>query len=394
LEAEEAGNEEMRITFTIDYYPFYTGKLIREIARRLEPNGVEARIVTSDIRPEINPDENENNVVRLRARSLSMFGSSYIVYDPWSILSSRKILDVDVINSHFAYAFLSFYMALMKRIKKIRAPIVVTCHGMPTGYASAVVEATAQLIRLLSNKLVIKKASAVTTVSRQQYHYLNKFIPTERLYHIPNGVDTCLFKPDNKKRRELREEMKINEDNVLVLYFARMRAAKGVLIFLKTIRRILRKLANIRILMAGSGSLANHVKEMTVKHPKKMQALLQYIPDKMLPYLYNASDIYVLPSYVEGMPLTLMEAMACGKPVIATNVGDVPNLVENGVNGIVLPLVDADLLTNGILHLAKNATTRDSMGVANVKKISEYDWDKIARQYHSLYLRVTESDPY
>jgi len=86
-----------------------------------------------------------------------------------------------------------------------------------------------------------------------------------------------------------------------------------------------------------------------------------------------------------------MEAMACGKPVIATGVGDVPVLVNNGVNGIVIPPGKADQLAESIIYLAENPELRKRMGETNVRKMREYDWDKIAKQYHSLYLDLLKT---
>jgi len=93
----------------------------------------------------------------------------------------------------------------------------------------------------------------------------------------------------------------------------------------------------------------------------------------------------------EWARLSVMEAMACGKPVIVTSVGDVPVLVKNGVNGIVIPPGNADLLAESIIYLAENPELRKLMGKANVRKMVRYDWDKIAKQYHSLYLETLDA---
>lgn len=84
----------------------------------------------------------------------------------------------------------------------------------------------------------------------------------------------------------------------------------------------------------------------------------------------------------------LMEAMACGKFVIVTGVGDVPFLVENGVNDIVILPGNADLLAESIIYLAENPELRELMSEANVRKMKKYDWNKIAKQYHTLYSEI------
>jgi len=101
--------------------------------------------------------------------------------------------------------------------------------------------------------------------------------------------------------------------------------------------------------------------------------------------------MFVYPALSVGMPLSVMEAMACGKPVIVTSVGYVPLLVKNGVNGIVIPPSNRDQLADSIIYLAENPELSNRIGEVNVRKMNEYDWAKIAKQYHALYLRTLES---
>lgn len=84
----------------------------------------------------------------------------------------------------------------------------------------------------------------------------------------------------------------------------------------------------------------------------------------------------------------LMEALACRKPVVMTDVGDVPFMVENGVNDIVITPGNADLLAESIVYLAENPELRKLMAEANVRKMKEYDWDKVAKQYQTLYSKI------
>jgi glycosyltransferase involved in cell wall biosynthesis len=83
-----------------------------------------------------------------------------------------------------------------------------------------------------------------------------------------------------------------------------------------------------------------------------------------------------------------METMTSGKPVIVTTVGDVPVLVKNGVNGIVIPPGKADQLAESTIHLAENPELRKLMGGLNIRKMKRYDWNKIAKQYHTLYSKI------
>jgi len=379
----------LRILHVLDYYPFYVGKVVYEIGKRLSPNGVVVKVVSSDLTGGSRNCEDDENVTRLRAKRIVVCDTPYVIYDPrdWGLLK-KQLEDVDIVHVHFLYSFLSLYIGVMKKIKRIRIPLVTTSHGLTSGYPSRVVQVTAKLLNESAERLVIANSSVVTTVSKLEYNYLAKSIPTNKLCYIPNGVDTSFFKVDDDKRRKLRNNLGIDESDVLVLYFTRLRATKGVFTFLKAMDKVIKKTTHVKFLVAGSGPLASYVREMERKFSNRLHTSLGYVPDEDLPYLYNASDVYVLPSYVEGMPLSVMEAMACGKPVIATSVGDVPVLVKNGVNGIVIPPGNADMLAESIIYMAENPELRKRMAEANVRKMKEYDWNKIAKQYHTLYSEI------
>lgn len=378
----------MRILHTLDYYPFYSGRVVYEIAKRLSHNGVVVKVASSDLMDNSGNWEDHENIIRLRAKRIIVCGTPYVVYDLRDLRLLRKRLDVDIIHVNFFYSFLSLYMGIIKKLNEIRMPVVVTSHGLTSGYPSGVVQATAKLLNELSKKLVIANASAITTVSKLEHNFLARCIPTEKLYYIPNGVDTSFFKPDKDKRHKLRDKLEIDESSILVLYFSHLRAAKGVFSFLQAMDRVIKKTESIKFIVAGSGPLASYVREMKGKFNNRIYTFLGYVTDEDLLHLYNASDIYVLPSHVEGMPLSVMEAMACGKPIIATNVGDVPVLVKNGVNGILTTPGNPNQLAESIIYLAENPELRDHMAEANIKKMLRYDWDKIAKQYHSLYLKM------
>jgi len=375
----------LKVLYIVDYYPFYAGRVVYEIAKRLSKNEVFVKVVSSNFTYGPKNYEPCGHVVRLRAKRIVVGNTPFVIYDLRDLGLLKKQLDADIVHVHFLYSILSLYIGAMKKLNKIRMPIVATSHGLTSGYYSSVVQLTAKLLNELSKKLVIANASAITTVSILERNFLAKFISKQKLYYIPNGVDTSIFKPDDYKRRKLREKLGIDEGDIVVLYFTHLRAAKGVFTFLKAMNRVIKRTAGVKFIVAGSGPLARQIMEIEEKFNNRVYTFLGYLPDEDLPYLYNACDVYVLPSYVEGMPLSVMEAMACGKPVIVSSVGDLPFMVENGINGIVIPPGNADMLAESIIYLAENPELRKRVGEKNIRKMAKYDWDKIAKQYYSLF---------
>lgn len=382
----------LRILHVLDYYPFYVGKVVYEIANRLSSNDMIVKVASSNLMNGYRNCEDNERVIRLRAKRIVVRDTPYIVYDLRDFgLLKRQLEEVDIVHVHFLYKFLSLSIGAMKKIRWVQIPIVATSHGLTSGYPSREVQVTAKLLNGLAKRLVIENSSVITTVSKLEYNYLVKSNPTKKLCYIPNGVDTSFFKVDDDKRRKLRDKLGIGESDFLVLYFTRLRVTKGVFTFLRAMEQVVKKSDTIKFIVAGSGPLTDYVRKVKGKFGNRIRTFLGYVPDEDLPGLYNASDVYVLPSYVEGMPLSIMEAMACGKPVIATNVGDMPILVKNGVNGNLLPPGNVDLLAQKILRLVEDLELRNLMSKANVRKMAEYDWDKITKQYRALYSRMLET---
>lgn len=376
----------MKATLVTNYYPFYGGRVVHELRKHLKRRGVKIRIVSSTLFAE----DNEPDVTRLKASQVAFRGTSYTFYGPHNLRKLRCLLEeTDIVHLHFTIYPLSLYYGLFEKFRLIRSPVVATPHGLPAGYPSAFIKGVSSMLFSLSKILVLNNASAITAVSMKEYFFLRDQYQKKIVEHIPNGVDTSMFKPDPSQRKKIREKLQVDDDIVLVLYLAGLRSQKGVLIFLDAISEIAKNNPKIAFLVAGGGPLASHVKAfINSQRNHKVHGITKYVPYKYVPDLYNASDIYVLPSYHETMPLSLMEAMACGKSVIATPLGDVPMLVNDGVNGFLVPVNDVQSLVSVIANLAEKPEIRESMGKRNRAKMLGYDWDKIAEKYYRLYQKV------
>ncbi len=140
--------------------------------------------------------------------------------------------------------------------------------------------------------------------------------------------------------------------------------------------------------LVGDGPLRPVVEKTVVEMGLEGRVLFLGVRNDV-PKLLAASDVLVLSSEYEGVPLTVLEAMAAGKPVIATAVGGVPELVEDGVTGILVPPRNPEALAQGILRLAKDADLRQRMGKAAQQwALERFDIARTAREYEALYLRL------
>jgi glycosyltransferase involved in cell wall biosynthesis len=110
-----------------------------------------------------------------------------------------------------------------------------------------------------------------------------------------------------------------------------------------------------------------------------------FVDENYLQKCYLLCDIYVCPSKLEGFGLTLLEAMAAGKPIVATNVGAIPELIQDGINGILVKSDDIDGLCSAICKLLENEKMADEMGKMNIEKVKNFSWDTCAHRVLEIY---------
>jgi len=113
------------------------------------------------------------------------------------------------------------------------------------------------------------------------------------------------------------------------------------------------------------------------------------VPNNVLPLYYSAADVLAVPSLHEAFPKVVLEGMACETPVIATNVGGIPEVVSEGVNGLLVPPADSDALTSALLRLLRDDALRRRLGVGAAKTIAtSYGWNDIAKELRSVYCGI------
>jgi len=234
----------------------------------------------------------------------------------------------------------------------------------------------------------------MTTVARSSMARLESLgIPKGKLRYIPNGVDSAIFRRDSGTRDALRRKLGISEDEIVVMSLGDLRAAKGVLVFLKAILDILNESPKASILIAGGGPLRSLVQQWLTKNNSqisdRVRTILRHIDENEIPGLFNCCDIFVLPSLWEGLPLTLLEAMACGACSVASAVGDIPYVIRHGDNGLLFQPGDSKDLASCVRELILDSKFRESVRRKGVESTKLFDWDQIADRYYAAYSEIT-----
>jgi glycosyltransferase involved in cell wall biosynthesis len=212
-------------------------------------------------------------------------------------------------------------------------------------------------------------------------------ISSERVQFIYNGVDCDQFGWGREDGR-VREEFGIPENALVVATVANFAIEKGYPYLLEAARIVLEEIPEARFLLVGSGPLEKEIKEKARRIPQHEQIIFTGARHNV-PEVLAATDLFVLASLWEGFPNVLLEATAMGKPVVATRVGGIPELIKSDQEGSLVPPKNAGALAGAIVSLLRDPEKGREMAIQARKKIREkFSLERMIDDYEALYLSL------
>jgi sugar transferase (PEP-CTERM/EpsH1 system associated) len=324
---------------------------------------------------------------RIRNRATRVYalhatpGHSFRVY--WKLWKLMRQLKPSIVHTRNLSALEAQIPAffLMKRVR--------TVHGVH-GRDVFDLEGKNRKYNLL-RKAIRPLVGRYTTVSLDLKNWLVNTISVNQnvVEQIYNGVDQTLFKPGTATLPEKTIADFLPQDSVVIGTVGRLAAVKDQATLIRAFSRALellpREKQRMHLVITGNGPLKTQletlINELGIGEFVWMAGDRNDIPD-----ILRLLDIFVLPSIGEGISNTILEAMATGLPIIATNVGGNPELVEDGINGYLVPCNEPEKLAEYIVKLAISSSMRSSMGKASLNKISEkFNWDNTVEKYLTVY---------
>lgn len=228
---------------------------------------------------------------------------------------------------------------------------------------------------LLKAKQLVGLSQAITDLTRDYYGIKLNNIPI-----VPNPIDTSFFKC-----------APLSQEENTVLYAGRLEFRKGVHVLIRAIPRILEKAPQTKFVLIGNDCgmkdyLLRKIQEFEIE---KSVMILGQLPREQLVEWYQRSSVCVVPSLCENHPYVVLEAMACGRPVIATRVGGIPEIVQHEQNGLLVEAGSVSGLAEAILRLSSDGNMRDTLG-ANARKTMEarYAPERVVGESVSLYEKI------
>ncbi len=224
----------------------------------------------------------------------------------------------------------------------------------------------------LIQTLYLKRSPTIITVSNWMKRLLEQNYGIQGVNMIHNGIDHDLFSPDKKNHKV--EGLDINKP--VVLFSGRFIALKGINILIKAMRQVISETRDVHFAFAGPEANSKWVRMFEHEGiPSHSYSFLGYIPHAEMPEIYSNSSIFVLPSLIESFPFSILEAMSSGSAVIASNVGGVPEIIDDEVDGLLVQPGNPEILAKKILFLLDNES--------ETKKLSKNAREKILREFTS-----------
>jgi len=365
------------------FYPFTGGVEVfsYELTRRLSEMGYEIQVLTTDFASRPGPDTVDGVMVHRYRIPFFAFRTPIIPHIPLRLPLHQS----DLIHIISTYPTLTDLGLIVGKI--LGKPMIVT-HQLDGGAEGWLGRAATELYHHTLAGPLIHLADRVVATSHS-YAATSPILSgiLEKVKIIPNAVDETVFNPDADGSRVTAEYGLERTRNVL--FVGRLVPYKGVEYLLSAIRILRREFADIRLLLVGEGELEWRLRSRAEELGIGEQVVFAgHVPNSGLPPFYASSELTVLPSVsrLEAFGITLIEAMACGKPVVASSIPGVREVVEDGVTGYLVPPRDPHALAGAISRILRERDLAERMGLEGRRRVEEkYTWERVASSYDRLY---------
>jgi glycosyltransferase involved in cell wall biosynthesis len=318
-----------------------------------------------------NPKEEQRDGYRIRRfKSLvNLFGNSITHTMFFSLIRNRN--KYDIVHAHSHLFFTTNLCAFVNKLDS--PPLVITNHGLVSQTAPMLIN---KIYMPTIAKWTLESADKIICYAIQEKEGLEKLgINSNKISIIHNGINTNLFVPNSNERKH----------NMQILWVGRFVPGKGVEYLIDAFSLLIKDYPNLRLVMLGWGPERDMiVKKIHQHHLQKNIIMKRFVPNQELPNIYQASDIFVLPSIEEGVPRTLLEAMACKVPVVYTNLPQVVDTVKDA--GLAVPKEDPQALADGISKIISDKSFAQRLGENGRRNVVEnYSWDDTVEKTIELY---------
>ncbi len=375
----------MKIAFVQAYYlPVIDGpgQVIHELATKYAKQGHDVHVFCADHDKYKRIKQKEEVIDGVKVhRCFNWFTLvNFATFFP-SVLWRLTKGNFDIIHSHVSGHSYVLFSAIASRIKKI--PHIHTTHCCwTTGFRPWYGRALVWLVYRTFLPLMFRWSDRIIGITPWEIGDIKKWGgKKEKIRIIPNGMADIFFtriEPNNFKKS-------LGIKGKLVLFFGRLNPTKGPEKLAQACKEMLKDRDDFDLVYVGPDEGKKAEVEDIVRGVKQIHMLDAIRDRKKVAEIYQAADVYCLPSYREGLPLTLFEAMACGCPIVASPVNGIPYEMKDPENGFLVPYGDIEGLKKAISKILDDEKLAAKISKNNVEKSKKYRWGIIADRTMEVY---------
>jgi len=383
------------------YYPPYSAGgaafVAHNISKALAKRGHEVTVYTTNtlskdklFRPNKNP--NYNNRVKVYYFMNQIYKPSLHIYFSKDLMKAVKksIANYDLIHLHEYRSYLSLLTSYYA--SSYRIPYILQAHGqLPRISAWRRLKWFYDVLfghKLLRNAV---KVVALSRVEADQYRRMG--VPGEKIAIIPNGIDLSEY-ADLPSKGAFKKKFNIPEDKKIILYLGRIHKIKGIDFLVKAYAYLVNEMRCRDAILVIAGPDDGYLSETkALAHTLRVSDSVRFVGplygrDRLAAYV--DSEFCVLPSRYETFPMVLLEVYACAKPIVASNVGGLRELIVDGETGLLFEVGDFRQLAEKMLYLLNDGGKAAEIGRKARKLVEEkYSLDKVVDDLEELYIEVT-----
>ncbi|MDA8174586.1 MAG: glycosyltransferase [Nitrospiraceae bacterium] len=300
-----------------------------------------------------------------------------------SIMKIRGLIESfqpDIVHSFLMYS--CFLTALALKLSRVKPVFIAQEFSSPEEIMK---EVNFGYLKKQILKLTYKQADKVLTISKAVMEDMIqiKYVSGGKAAFIHDGLDIKKYK-NLKDKMALRKELGLEDGLFYICFAGSLVKRKGPHFLIKAFRRL--PYPNIRLLLIGKGDMAEELKRESADDVRI--SFLGYRTNAV-EYIKSA-DLFVLPSVYEGLPNVVIEAMAAGTPVVATNIYGTPELIEDKKSGILVPAGDVDALEKAISEMIGNTGEREMFSKEALTRADYFSIERMAGDYQAMYSTLLE----
>ena len=327
-------------------------------------------------------DRRNSNLIHYLMPGVSFSLPGFVSQYPYipNLSKAIRLLNPNIVHAQ-SHLFLPTVEAV-KAASKLGIPSVVTVHGVSVD--RSILANSAQQVYLRTLGLdIFRSADRIVCLTRHDAEKVARIgCPNEKIRIVPNAVNTERFMPCDKDGCQ----------DALVVWTGRFVPEKGLPYLVKAAKLVVEKRKNVRFLLVGYGPLKTRIERLAHDYGlDRFLSIIGPVSRDKIPGILGKASIFAFPSLSEGQPISVLEAMACGLPVVCSAVPGLKEVVKHQINGLVVPARNSLALSNALLTLLSCEDMRKTMGQNSRRlALSKYNWQVVVNQLEKVYSEVAK----